>query len=420
MKYICHEKQYTNGLSLILKQTPDRFGASLKIQMAVGSEDETDEFGLSHLLEHELFKGTSEYNQEELSGAFMMESSAPDASTSSEFTVFKSTFPKTKLEKNFELWSKMFFDSTFEEKALEAEKRVVLEEIKMHLDDPTSLVFDNLIANCYKGVGIANRIAGDPKLLKKVTREDLIAYKNAHYTASNCTIAVVGDYAFDEVKALAEKYFVNQFGAKKHKRKEFSKNMELLPAKVFAKKDIEQANICIGLNAPKYNTIERFAYGIISAILGGSMNSRLFCTLRNKLSLCYNIFSEEVTYINNGISVIDFATTNEFAEKATKAVFDVINEVLTSGVTDAEFVAVKNMLINRMKMAEDNPTIHAKYHFITGKIIDMNELIDQIAALTKEKCEDVYRKYAKLSKACVSYVGNKSKMNLDFINEYKN
>ena len=100
--------------------------------------------------------------------------------------------------------------------------------------------------------------------------------------------------------------------------------------------------------------------------------------------------------------------------------FDVINEVLTSGVTDAEFVAVKNMLINRMKMAEDNPTIHAKYHFITGKIIDMNELIDQIAALTKEKCEDVYRKYAKLSKACVSYVGNKSKMNLDFINEYKN
>ena len=210
---------FNNGLQLVFVAAPGLYTARVKVQFLVGSEDEKDEFGMAHLLEHELFKGTSKYSQKELSEQFSRLAAEPNASTSSEFTSYRVRFPKPALKKVLNLLSDMIFDSVFDADELENEKNVIVEEIKMHQDHPSRRVFDELIAARFKNTGLGNRIAGREDLLRSVTREQLIAFKNKHYNAKNCSIIVAGDFNKKELIKLIEEYFVNNIFAKATERK---------------------------------------------------------------------------------------------------------------------------------------------------------------------------------------------------------
>ena len=401
---------FNNGLQLVFVAAPGLYTARVKVQFLVGSEDEKDEFGMAHLLEHELFKGTSKYSQKELSEQFSRLAAEPNASTSSEFTSYRVRFPKPALKKVINLLSDMIFDSVFDADELENEKNVIVEEIKMHQDHPSRRVFDELIAARFKNTGLGNRIAGREDLLRSVTREQLIAFKNKHYNAKNCSIIVAGDFNKKELIKLIEEYFVkpfDKFTTGEKSTKVFTPTIEPSKKVVKTQMDTQQANISMAFSAPSMEHEDHAKIFLMSHILGGTMNSRLFTKIRNELSLCYGIYSTKLNYANNGVFLIDFSTTNANATKTTQEVLALVEDMKQNGVTDEEFEEARYMTISQIKMDEDFPsTAGLNFLAYTGKLRNLPELIKQFETITKKESEECFKKYINTNNLTISFVGD--------------
>ena len=399
---------FENGLRLeLVKKPKNMVQASFKVAFLAGSEDEEQEQGIAHLLEHCTFKGTREYTQEELSVELDKICAIPNASTSSEFTIFEAKFPKFNIERLVEIYSKMIFESTYEVDGIESEKLVVLEEIKMHNDVPSDYAFDQLTNTMYKETGLGNDIAGNAELLKKVTREELIKFKESHYIPENTIISVVGDFEDKFIKNLVKKYFVDRFSKNKPNKKEIKKwteNVNLSPVTVVKNKKINQANVMMGVYTTGYSHPDRLKLAVVLFALGGSMSSRLFIKLRNQLSLCYSIYADHLNYKNNGFVLIDFSTSPEFCDKAICEVKKVIDEISLNGISEEEFKLSKNVFLNNFLMGQDVPQSHISYLAYTGELFNVAERENEIRNLTKEECEDAFRKYISSDKFFISIV----------------
>ena len=400
---------YPNGLRLAFVKADDgKVKASLSINVLTGSENESEPKGLAHLLEHSLFKGTSKYSQEQLSVEFDKICASTNASTSTEFTKFTSKFPKFNIERMCELFSSMFYDSVFDSVGLEKEKMVIIEEIKMCADDPSRFAFDKLIESMYSGTPMGCDIAGDPELLQKVTRDELIEFRNTHYIPENTIVSVIGDFDFDYIKGLVQKYFADRFVEINTSNKVIKNYLPNITRKaniVVNKKELLQSNVMMGIyimDATSDSDQKKFT--ITNFILGGSMSSRLFTKLRNEMSLCYGIYTDTYTYKNNGFMLVDFSTTKKNRELAIQSVKNEINNVLQNGITEEEFETAKSVLLNTYLMKQDDPYLNISYLSYNGVLKDPKADIEDIKNITKEECEEVFRRYVNLENMHISIV----------------
>jgi len=405
------EELYTfpSGLKLVFVQASGYYTSNFKILFKVGAEDEQKECGISHLIEHCVFKGTKNYSQEEIAAKFDAISADVDASTSSEFTSYKAVFPKPSLEEVLSLFSDMIFNSVFDKNELEKEKRVIIEEIKMRQDIPDQLAFDNLIKMMYKGTGIGNDIAGKISLLNAVTQEDMLEYKNAYYNAKNAVISVVGDYSKDYVISLIEKYFNSKFKGCGTKQKVWSRGLISRSEKKIEIKQTNQANIILAYKTKPYEDLDRLKLGIFAYILGGSMSSRLFTRIRNELSLCYSVYCFCMNYKDSGFMGISLATSPENVTRALEEVKSELNKIIENGITDEEFNAAKTMRLNKLLMEQDSPKVALSYLAYTGRLLDNKLIENTIKSLTKQDVMEAVKNTIKQEDVFVSYVGKKVK-----------
>ena len=400
--------QFNNGLRLELVSKPKNMvQAAFRVAFLAGSEDEEIEQGVAHLLEHCTFKGTKEYSQEQLAVEMDKISAIPNASTSAEFTIYEAKFPKFNFQRLVELFSKMIFESKYDEQGIESEKFVVLEEIKMHDDVPADCAFDKLTNIMYKGTTLGFDIAGDAKLLKNVKREDLINFRDRHYIPENTIVSVVGDFEEEMVVALIDRYFVQRFNTIKNiekKPKKWNERVSLKPETIIQNKKLNQANVMLGAYTTGYDDPDRIKLAIIFFVLGGSMSSRLFVKLRNQLSLCYSIYADQLNYKNNGFLLIDFSTSPINHERAIDEVKNVIEDIRKNGITEEEFILAKNVLLNNFLMSQDVPQSHISYLAYNGKLFNPQAREKEIRALNKKDCEEAFRKYIDGEKFFVSVV----------------
>lgn len=395
---------FPSGLRLVFIKTPGHYTARLKLVIEVGSEDESRANGIAHLIEHSVFKGTQTLSQEEISAKFNCLSADIDASTSSEFTAYKSTFPKRNLEPVMGLISDMLKNSVFDETEMEKEKRVIIEEILMHEDNPDQLAFDNLVKSMYADNGIGNDIAGEIDYLKSVTKKEVKDFHARHYHASNFLISVVGDFLKSDVVKLIQKHFEDAFGAGRATKKVWSKPSKISPITIKSTKSINQANILLAFRSLPYEDRRRVDLGLIGFILGGSMSSRLFNTIRNDLGLCYSIYAFDMNYKNNGFFAISLATTAANADRAIDAVNREISKVINDGVTDEEFEVAKSLTLDKYLMNMDKPNATLSYLSYTGKLFSPEEMIEYIKSITKDQALSEFRRHIKLDKQFVSIV----------------
>jgi len=407
MKFSQQLFEFESGLRLVFVKTPNHYTAKIKIMFMVGAEDEDEPNGLAHLLEHSVFKGTDKLTQAEISEQFNNLSADIDASTSSEFTTYSANFPKPKLEEVMKLYSHILSSSKFDAKELEKEKQVIIEEILMHEDMPDQVCFDQLVALMYNDTGIGNDIAGKINNLSSMKRGDLIDFYNAHYHSKNMLISIVGDFEFSQIIDLVNFYFNKTFTKRRSKNaicKRWSKQSNALPATGQTKKETFQANVMMGFRCPSYMDMERFDFGLIGFILGGSMSSRLFKKIRNELALCYMISSFEVPYKNNGFMAVNFSTSTENASKCIDAVNEVMVDIIKNGVTDQEFESAKALSIDRYLMSQDYPKGNLRYLAYTNKILDSDEITCYLKNCSKNKALDIFRRYVQPEKAFISIV----------------
>ncbi|MEG1311574.1 MAG: pitrilysin family protein [Romboutsia sp.] len=284
-----------NGLTIIGEEIPYLKSISLGVWINAGSRIEDEKTsGISHFIEHMLFKGTKNRTSKEIASEIDNLGGQINAFTSKECTCYYVKLLDSHINVGIDILSDMILNPLFDKKDIEKERLVIIEELKMYEDSPEDLAYDLLTENIYVNNPLGMNIIGTTESLDEMNQEDLLNYFNKYYVPNNATISISGNFNFDEmVKKLDYKF-------KSWKQKEVTvevEKAEFTPCFIAKNKDIEQVNLAITLEAvPIENTEEVYALAVINTIFGGSISSRLFQKIREEQGLVYSIYSAETLY----------------------------------------------------------------------------------------------------------------------------
>ena len=355
-----------NGLRLVNEEVKGVRSVSLGIAFQTGSvHEDKRQSGISHLIEHRLFKGTPKRDAYRIAVEADSLGAELNGFTTKEFTYYYARFLDQHLEKVWDILTDIILNPSFNREDLEKEKGVVIEEIRNSKDSPEEEVFRQL-SNClYSGHPISSPILGQEDTVRKIERKNLIEFKNKRYCGNNAIVAASGKLSFDRIKELVASTLTSlPNNVQKTTSKPFPE--ETIKFKEKKKKDISQAHIAIGRRTFKYNSPYRYPALILNTLLGGSMSSRLFQRLRETEGLAYNIFSFLQFFSNTGIMGIYLATNPSKQKKAIGLVFEELKRLTKDGLN-------KNELKN------------TKEHLKGGFILGLESTVNRMVRILKEE-----------------------------------
>ena len=383
------EKIRTNsGIEVIFDRLESISTCSVGVFVKTGSRDESDaEEGISHVLEHMIFKGTPTRNYFEISEEIDYLGANVNAHTTKEETVFYINALTQFLGKSVDILFDIVTNSTIDEKELEKEKDVIVEEIKMYKDSPDDLVFEMNYADSINGQ-YGKPIIGTEASVKGFTADEIRKYYKERYTKDNILIVVSGNFDKNEIIQKIDQYF-SKLGDKKTDRRDkidFSFNA----GKKIVSKDINQVNICISHQSEDYNSKNKIYTDILSNIIGGSMSSRLFQEIREKNGLAYSVYTYNQYYLSGGLTSTYIGTNLENYEKAIEITLSEFKKLRENGVTEDELQKAKNKYMSRIAFAMENPRsrmgILGNYYIRKNEILDSEKMKNEVNAV---KLEDV-------------------------------
>ena len=376
------------GIEVIFDKLESISTCSVGVFVKTGSRDESDtEEGISHVLEHMIFKGTLTRSYFEISEEIDYLGANVNAHTTKEETVFYINALTQFLGKSVDILFDIVTNSTIDEKELEKEKDVIVEEIKMYKDSPDDLVFETNYADCINGQ-YGKPIIGTEESVKGFTAEEIRKYYRERYTKDNILVVVSGNFDKDEIIQKINEYFGKLADTKVDRREkiDFSFNA----GKKTVSKDINQVNICISHKSEDYNSEKKVYTDILSNIIGGSMSSRLFQEIREKNGLAYSVYTYNQYYLSGGLTSTYIGTNLESYEKAIEITLLEFKKLRENGVTEEELQKSKNKYISRISFAMENPRsrmgILGNYYIRKNEILDTEKLKNKVNAV---KLEDV-------------------------------
>ena len=388
------EKIRTNsGIEVIFDRLESISTCSVGVFVKTGSRDESDtEEGISHVLEHMIFKGTPTRNYFEISEEIDYLGANVNAHTTKEETVFYINALTQFLGKSVDILFDIVTNSTIDEKELEKEKDVIVEEIKMYKDSPDDLVFETNYADCINGQ-YGKPIIGTEESVKGFTAEEIRKYYRERYTKDNILIVVSGNFDKDEIIQKINEYFGKLADTKVDRREkiDFSFNA----GKKTVSKDINQVNICISHKSEDYNSEKKVYTDILSNIIGGSMSSRLFQEIREKNGLAYSVYTYNQYYLSGGLTSTYIGTNLESYEKAIEITLLEFKKLRENGVTEDELQKSKNKYISRISFAMENPRsrmgILGNYYIRKNEILDTEKLKNEVNTVRLEDVNNFAR-----------------------------
>ena len=383
------EKIKTNsGIEVIFDRLESISTCSVGVFVKTGSRDESDtEEGISHVLEHMIFKGTPTRNYFEISEEIDYLGANINAHTTKEETVFYINALTQFLGKSVDILFDIVTNSTIDEKELEKEKDVIVEEIKMYKDSPDDLVFEMNYADSINGQ-YSKPIIGTQESVKGFTADEIRKYYKERYTKDNILIVVSGNFDKNEIIQKIDQYFSKLVDKKTDRRDkiDFSFNA----GKKIVTKDINQVNICISHENEDYNSKNKIYTDILANIIGGSMSSRLFQEIREKNGLAYSVYTYNQYYLSGGLTSTYIGTNLENYEKAIEITLSEFKKLRENGVTEDELQKAKNKYMSRIAFAMENPRsrmgILGNYYIRKNEILDSEKMKNEVNAV---KLEDV-------------------------------
>lgn len=373
-----------NGFRIASERDADNHSAAFAIAVDVGARhEEANEGGLSHMLEHMAFKGTSKLNAREIAEAFDLMGGNVNAYTSHEHTVYYAKVLKPYAADALRLLCEIVSDFAFDQNELERERQVILQEIAMHHDTPDDLVFDLFQDMAFAGQPLSRSILGLPERVASFTREDLISYTKKHYQPNRLVLAAAGAVTHDETLAIASEFFAkrtNEVSKPQHIQATYKGGEKTL------EKDLEQVQLVLGF--PGLPTVHKdfYALQVFSTILGGGMSSRLFQEIREKRGLAYSVSSYASGYQDVGVLGIYAGTTVEHLAELTSALRDVLAS-MKDGVSEPELLRAKNQLKAGTVMTGENcgsvAEWIARHLHVYGEYRTAEQLLAEIDAVTQ-------------------------------------
>lgn len=404
------KKVLANGARFITAQIPGTEAATVLVLYKVGSRCETrSQNGVSHFIEHMMFKGT-ERRPETIDISRDLDSVGAEynAFTSRDHTGYYIKIEQDKIELALDMLSDMLHNSKFDEKEIEKESGVISEEIRMYEDNPLMFIEDLLEETMFGDHPLGWKISGDVKTVKSFDRKMMVEYRDRFYGPDNVVIALSGKFGEKEA-ALAEKYF-GAAGAKvKSDFKKFNFGAAGKPKIKIQFKETEQAQLAIGFPGFSHFDPNLYALQLLSIILGGYMSSRLFISIREKRGLCYFIKSFTNVYEDTGNLVIQSGLDKSRLTSAVGAIFEELDKVIKSGVTEEELSRAKECIKGRLVLAlEDSSEVadwYAKQELLTGEILTPEEKLKKIFAVTAADVKRVAKDVMQKNKMSVALIG---------------
>ena len=348
-----------SGLRIATERVPSVRSAALGFWISSGSAGELqDEAGISHLLEHMLFRGTEHFGSEEIDQIFDAMGAEINAGTDKEATSVYTRVLDRHLARAFEVMTEMVWAPRFGE--LEAERQVVLEEIAMYEDDPQDLVFDLLGRAVFGTHPLGRPVIGRAEVIAAATREQLAAFHQRRYLPQEIVIAAAGSVDHDELVALVEgSPYPSASGAgtpdpapNGEEGREEVPGPE--PRLEFLAKDTEQYHVCLGANGLAREDERRFALRVLEGILGGTSSSRLFQEVRERRGLAYSIFSFSNLYSHAGEVGLYVGTRPDNLKEALAVVAAELERVVEDPASEEELVRSRENLKGRVVLGMES------------------------------------------------------------------
>lgn len=387
-----HYKQLGNGIRLIVKQMSGLMSVSMGIIVGTGASVESDsEDGISHFIEHMMFKGTKTRTAFQISDRMDAIGAQVNAFTGKDLTCYYAKSTSNHAAEAFEILSDLFLNSVFPEDEMKREKGVVVEEISMNEDTPDDLCLDLLSKAFFGEENYGRNILGSKKNVNGFTRDDIAAYMRERYTADNIVISMAGNITVELAEELVEKYFASVPSRKADKR---ALNVTLKSKNLYKKKDIEQVHVAIAY--PSMKRYERLcdATQIMNAVLGGSMSSRLFQTVREELGLAYTVYSYVTPYELSGSLTVYAGVNADSYMQSVEAIYNCIEGIKKKNLTEDEFRRGKEQLLSSLVFAQESTSsqmlLYGKELIYSGKIYDFEDRVGKLNAVTLgDVCEAI-------------------------------
>ncbi len=347
----------SNGMTVISYAMPSVRSISLGLWFNVGSRDErADQAGLTHFMEHMMFKGTPTKGPLEISMHFDRLGAELNAFTAREYTCYYSRFVDSKLEEALSVLAEMVIESTFAQEAIDTEREVVIEEIARSEDTPDDFVYELYNRNNLAGHACGLPVLGTRERVGSYEHADCAAFHEEHYHAGNLVLAAAGNLKHDQLVALAERLFANMRPGVKERRTLIEPQFH---SGLFSQqRDIEQSHILYGVPWFGLGDCRRYTSSVLTTILGGSMSSRLFQEVREKRGLAYSIYAMSAGYQGVGQWCIYAGTRPSNTKEVVDLIRTELERIATEPVSSDELSRNIDLICGQLLLGLETTNSH--------------------------------------------------------------
>jgi predicted Zn-dependent peptidase len=402
-----------NGLRVVVENIEYVNSVSVGLWIENGSRNESkSNSGISHFIEHMLFKGTTDRTAKQIAEAIEDVGGQINAFTGKEATCFYIKALDTHLELSLDILSDMLFNSNFAEDEIEKEKGVIFEEINMSEDSPEDVLIDLHTKAIWNKDSISLPILGTMDTVKSFSRKMILDYIDSYYIPENSVISISGKFNMKNIEKLLEVYFGKWFTKNKNITKYSSP--ELLNQHFFRKKDIEQLHISLGIPGVEIGNEDTYALILLSNILGGGASSRLFQKIREELGLCYSIYSYISAFKNTGVVSIYAGLNPLYAEVAIDAIKEEVSKFAKLGIDNERLLKAKEQLkgsyILGLESTSSRMFSNGKSVMFLNRINTPKDVLRKINDIDMERVNSVMEKTFKKGIINSAYVGKEREM----------
>lgn len=405
---------FPNGARLILIPIDGVNSVATSVMVGVGSRYETSKInGISHFLEHMVFKGTKKYPTTDDVNTIEKIGGLQNAYTDIDMTSYHNKALAVDWELALEINKELALEPRLEQKWVDKERDVILEEMKRYEDEPAAKVEEAYHSLLYKGTKLGMRIIGEEKSMRSIQAKELAAYHQAWYQPQKMVIAIAGKIT-ENRKQITERV-EEWFGRLKRRPAEEAERVvphqttpELV---VVTKPDASQAHLTLGVRSYARGSEDRFAWSLFNLIMGVSFTSRLFKEVREKRGLCYHVRSGSSAYMEVGSWDIYAGVATTKVEEATKAILHELSKVRAGGVTDEELKIAKKRLTALFSFKGEDPEFFTEWYgrpeLYGMPLLTLDDYIEKIANITKEDIHVLVKKYLRTETLNMSLVWSK-------------
>lgn len=377
MSELVNKTKLDNGLTIVTETIPSVRSVSVGIWVKIGSRYETKkQAGVTHFLEHMLFKGTENrsafdlVSQVESRGGFM------NAFTSNEYTAYYIRCLDSELESALDILADMVLNPLLPKDEIEKEKKVVIEEMKMYRDSPDDYVFESFIKQIFKPHPLSVPIIGSETTVNAFSQDLLKSFVSDYYKSDNLIVSVAGNISHDKVVSVIDKLFSKHSSGTV--KQEFDRLPNYEPTKIKLTKKIEQTHLVLGKRGLSSSHEDRFKLLLMNMLLGGGMSSRLHQNVREKYGYCYSIHSTIQSFYDTGLFAIYTGTDIEYVDHLKELIFNELDKLVSNPIDKVELsnakTQLKGMLLLGQESTSNRMTRLAKSEMYYERYVPLNEI----------------------------------------------